>query len=205
MHVIITGGSKKGLKGKVVELSEKSDGTVVKIKLDNSNGDIVRVWDDQVREHIAEPSTYWLRPHIRVRIISKSFKDGRFYNEKCIVQDVTTRGQCILKTAQGIILDNVLQRYLETVIPSVGKRVVVVYHSDRSLIGQVGKLLEYHEKTQSGLVQMETTFDMEVIFCWISQSYFRNRQFHLTTWPSSLTDYDFIALNSLQRLLPFQG
>jgi G patch domain/KOW motif-containing protein len=117
---------------------------------------------DQLKRE--KDTRYWLRPHIRVRIVSKSFQDGNYYNQKCVVQDVTTRGQCIVKTSKGIVLDGVLQRHLETVIPSVGKQVMVLAHpDDPSLVGQLGKLLEYNSKSQNGLVQIESTYDMETI------------------------------------------
>jgi hypothetical protein len=48
--------------------------------------EIARVWYDEV-EPALKPT--WLRPHIRCRIISKTFKDGKYYNFKCAVQDVT--------------------------------------------------------------------------------------------------------------------
>jgi G patch domain/KOW motif-containing protein len=47
----------------------------------------------------------WLRPHIRVRIISKSFKNGNFYNQKCIIQDIASMGECIVKLGNGDVLD----------------------------------------------------------------------------------------------------
>jgi hypothetical protein len=59
--VIITNGSKKGNKGKIVDVSVKSDGIAVKIQLQDTDK-IVSVWDDQI-EVDERP---WIRPHIRV-------------------------------------------------------------------------------------------------------------------------------------------
>ena len=39
----------------------------------------------------------WLRPHIRVRIVDKDFKGGKFYLKKARVLDVTGRGVCVVQ------------------------------------------------------------------------------------------------------------
>lgn len=95
--------------------------------------------------------------------MSKSFKNGEFYNIKCVVHDVITKGICTLKTPEGVILDNVNQQYLETVIPKTGRDVMVLKHSDPSLVGQLAKLLEYNSKNEKCVVQIESTFEMEVL------------------------------------------
>jgi hypothetical protein len=67
-----------------------------------------------------------------------------------------------VKTTDGKVIDGVKQEYLETVIPRVEKQIMVLYSSDRSLIGQLGKLIQYDSKTQKAVIQMDTTYDMEV-------------------------------------------
>ncbi|KAJ3303096.1 hypothetical protein HDV03_004175 [Kappamyces sp. JEL0829] len=168
-YVLVVDGSKKGLKGTVVDITPKPDGVAVKLELSKSR-DIVRVWEDQVKildtleDRTETPRAgSWLRPHIRVRIISKSFRQGEYYNEKCLIQDVVAAGECIVKTGKGVVLDRVLQRHLETVIPPVGKTVMIVQHKDRSLVGQTARLLEYHRSTQTGLVQVDSTLEMESV------------------------------------------
>ncbi|KAJ3000297.1 hypothetical protein HDV02_006509 [Globomyces sp. JEL0801] len=156
-YVLITHGRNKGERGVIVDTSERSEGLVIKVKLSSSK-DIVRIWEDEYK--LDPKSQYWLRPH---RIISKSFKSGLFYNHKAVIQDVIKQGECILKTYKDVLLDNVSERYLETVIPSVGKTVMVVKNSDLSLVGQTGKLLELHSKNEIGLVQMDHTFEIEKI------------------------------------------
>ena len=80
-----------------------------------------------------------------------------------MIQDVTSLGKCIVRTKKGVVLDDVIDRYLETVIPSVGRNVQVVWFSkDPSLVGQIGKLLEYNSSSHTCLVQLESTFEMEV-------------------------------------------
>jgi hypothetical protein len=58
---IVIDGSKKGQRGKLVDISRKSSGIAIKIQLHNSDT-IISVWEDQIE--IDEPS--WIRPHIRV-------------------------------------------------------------------------------------------------------------------------------------------
>lgn len=122
----------------------------------------------------------WLRPRIRVRIISKSFKSGKYYNEKCIIQDIASMGECIVKLSNGDVLDGrscrpgilqyklmvcnigVMERHLETYIPSVGQIVMVVHHTDRTVLNHTGKLLERNHKTEKAIVQMDQTYDIVV-------------------------------------------
>ena len=71
-------------------------------------------------------------------------------------------GHCIARLSSGALLD-VQQRYLETIIPKVGKVVLVVQNIDKSLVGQLAKLLEYNSKTDRAIIQMETTYDMVTV------------------------------------------
>jgi G patch domain/KOW motif-containing protein len=70
------------------------------------------VWIDEVEQYknaededLGGSLKGWLRPHIRVRIISKSFKSGKYYNQKCIIQDIASIGECIVKLGNGDVLD----------------------------------------------------------------------------------------------------
>jgi hypothetical protein len=89
-------------------------------------------------------------------------RNGDYYNEKCVVQDVTSRGICIIKTSSGIILDKVRQHQLETVIPKVGKMVMIVRHHDQDLVGQLAHLIEYDSKKDQVLIQADHTYEYHV-------------------------------------------
>jgi ribosomal protein S4E len=95
------------------------------------------------------------------RIVSKNFHNGQYYNEKCIIQDVTRSKECILKTAAGKVLDAVKQQYLETVIPKVEKYVMIIGGDHEELVGQIGKLIQYDSGTEKAIVQMDSTYEME--------------------------------------------
>ena len=71
-----------------------------------------------------------------------------------------SQNECIIRTDSGDLLENIKERHLETVIPSVGSLVMVLNCSDSSQIGHLGKLLERHTSQQTVIVQMEQTFEL---------------------------------------------
>ena len=81
----------------------------------------------------------WLHRHLRVRIISDRVAHGKLYNQKVVVQDVVTPELCSVLTDEGRLVEEVKQKYLETVIPkAVGSIVLVVVGRHK---GRRGKLL----------------------------------------------------------------
>lgn len=53
-----------------------------------------------------KPEDYWLRPNIRVRVVSKkSFRKGRYYNKKGTIVDVVALGVCVVKMDGGALLE----------------------------------------------------------------------------------------------------
>ncbi|KAL3211231.1 hypothetical protein MRX96_036574 [Rhipicephalus microplus] len=60
---------------------------------------------------------FWLRPQIRVRFIDRKYKDGKYYNTKMTIEDVTSRTTCMCNTEDGKILEDIKASMLETVIP----------------------------------------------------------------------------------------
>ncbi|XP_065066622.1 G-patch domain and KOW motifs-containing protein-like [Rhopilema esculentum] len=90
----------------------------------------------------------WLAPKIRVRIISKSFKKGFYYNKKVEIVDVVSRKMCTCRTDEGRLLEGIEQSDLETVIPKKSNALVFVVEGKYK--GQIGKLLERdHEKCRA--------------------------------------------------------
>ncbi|KAJ3056214.1 hypothetical protein HK097_007697 [Rhizophlyctis rosea] len=164
--VQITNGSHKGKEGKVMEIKERSSGTVVKVDVD---GEVVRIWEDQVtaaeKANGSSKSSgggnrrSWLIPNIRLRIVSKSFKNGRYYNQKCIVQDVVAAGECIVKTEEGDLVEGVQERHVETYIPATGKTVVVVQSPDAEVRGHTGRIKEKNNEQERAVVEMDHDFE----------------------------------------------
>ncbi|KAH7937744.1 hypothetical protein HPB49_015167 [Dermacentor silvarum] len=60
---------------------------------------------------------FWLRPQIRVRFIDRKYKNGKYYNTKMTIEDVTSRTTCMCNAEDGKILEDIKASMLETVIP----------------------------------------------------------------------------------------
>tara|TARA_B110000977_G_scaffold53537_2_gene72806 strand:- start:306 stop:1757 length:1452 start_codon:yes stop_codon:yes gene_type:complete len=104
------------------------------------------------REKREDPA--WLRGNTRVRIVSKSFENGRLYLKKCTVVDVLTPRECVLEIAEsGEVLTGVPQRVLETALPKRGGRVAVLMGPKA---GQRGKMLD--KKGEAASVQLSDDF-----------------------------------------------
>uniref|UniRef100_A0A023FKC7 G-patch domain-containing protein n=1 Tax=Amblyomma cajennense TaxID=34607 RepID=A0A023FKC7_AMBCJ len=95
---------------------------------------------------------FWLRPQIRVRFIDRRYKNGRYYNTKMTVEDVTSRTTCMCNTEDGKILEDVKASMLETVIPRKPQAHVLVLLG--SHCGQVGVLLKRDKERCRATVQM---------------------------------------------------
>ena len=60
----------------------------------------------------------WVRRNMRVRIIDKHYRKGKYFRDKVIIEDVLDRkGSCSCRTETGKILDDLKESMLETVIP----------------------------------------------------------------------------------------
>jgi G patch domain/KOW motif-containing protein len=101
-----------------------------------------------------KPTELWLRPNIMVRIVSKKFRDGRFYEKKARVVDCVGGDLCTLELADGRVLDAVRQAYLENVVGRKGQRVQLLRGAQS---GQLGSVLERDAKSQRCLVQLESS------------------------------------------------
>jgi len=87
-------------------------------------------------------SSLW--PHLRVRIISRTFKDGKYYNSKVVVEDVSTPTTCVCRTEDGKVLDLVFKSDLESVVPKRDNSLVRVIGGRRKNLG--GKLAAVIER-----------------------------------------------------------
>ncbi|KAJ3187670.1 hypothetical protein HDU85_006062 [Gaertneriomyces sp. JEL0708] len=101
----------------------------------------------------------WLRPHLRVRIISKSV-GSRYYNMKAVIVDVPASGIGILRLENGELLENVKQRHLETYIPKLLGSVMVVSHEDPELLGQLGTVQARDDRRERVMIQIEQTLEV---------------------------------------------
>ncbi|XP_078342048.1 G-patch domain and KOW motifs-containing protein-like isoform X2 [Oculina patagonica] len=98
------------------------------------------------------PAKCWLYPQTRVRIISRDFKKGKYYNKKVQVVDVVSRDRCVCQTEEGRLLEDVPQSALETIVPkTLDAHVRVVGGQHR---GQLGVLLKRDTSKYSAVIQL---------------------------------------------------
>eukprot|EP00111_Clytia_hemisphaerica_P009452 TCONS_00027729-protein len=94
----------------------------------------------------------WIVPGIRVRIISQSYKNGRYYNKKVKVLDVTTKDRCDCETDEKRLLEDIRQKDLETLIPkNKGAYVCMVAGKYK---GKFGKLLDRNKRDSTADIQL---------------------------------------------------
>jgi G patch domain and KOW motifs-containing protein len=79
------------------------------------------------------PPSIWVRNDIRVRICSKTLKDGRFYCKKARVLDVISGTLCSVQVEPDRLVVEIDQRDLETVLPADGGIVCVVRGDHKGL------------------------------------------------------------------------
>ncbi|XP_018424635.1 PREDICTED: G patch domain and KOW motifs-containing protein [Nanorana parkeri] len=110
---------------------------------------------EKKRQKREEPS--WLHRDLKVRLIDRHYKGGKYYNSKILVEDVLSPTTCVCRTEGGRILEDIRQDMLETVIPKEeGARVMVVLGEHR---GQVGKILHRDRQKSRALVQLQGDHD----------------------------------------------
>jgi len=115
-----------------------------------------------------EDELLWVRPHIRVRIVSKSLEGGKYYGQKAKVLDVVDRYRFTVMMENGVLVEGVKERNVETIIPRPGGHVLLVKGKKK---GEAGKLLERMTKEGRAVVQLENDLSvLEMQFEEISES-----------------------------------
>jgi G patch domain/KOW motif-containing protein len=96
-----------------------------------------------------EPS--WLTPNIKVRIISKELKNGKFYLKKGTILDVVGPYKCDISMDESReLIQAVDQEFLETAIPRRDGLVTVLYGRHK---GVYGNLVDKNMENEIGVVQ----------------------------------------------------
>lgn len=94
----------------------------------------------------------WVRPLLRVRIVDKHFKSGKFFNVKVIVEDVVSNETCVVRLDSGSILDGVLNSKVETIIPKSDDGVVMIVRGSNR--GQLAEILTRDKRASRATVQV---------------------------------------------------
>ncbi|GAB1609063.1 G-patch domain and KOW motifs-containing protein-like [Argonauta hians] len=105
----------------------------------------------------------WLRPEIRVRIVDKSYKKGKYYKSKVVVEDILSKENCICRTEDGRLLEELSQKMLETVIPKDEPAFVMILHGQYK--GQVAAVLQKDKSKYVATLQLvreqDTVFKLD--------------------------------------------
>ncbi|XP_076440641.1 G-patch domain and KOW motifs-containing protein-like [Babylonia areolata] len=110
--------------------------------------------------HSGGSSASWLKPHLRVRIVDKNFKRGKYYKEKVVVLDLISRDNAICKTDDGKVLEGLSHSQLETVIPRSETAHVMLCSGDYK--SQLGKIMKKDKDSCRALVQLLADRDVLV-------------------------------------------
>lgn len=140
--------------------SDEKEKKEKKEKKDKSNSSSSSKSASKSHSNKDDSSSSWLRPRIMVRVVSKSFQNGKYYNKKVRILDVIGRNECIIQLDNGSLVEGVKQRMLETVIPQKGAKVMVVEGENK---GKLGTLLERKKSgdTEKAIVQLMNDLSIE--------------------------------------------
>jgi len=100
----------------------------------------------------------WVRPGIRVRVVSKKVGGSIIYLQKATVIDSWQGVASIKLDHDGSIVEDVNQKHLETVLPSTGQPIIVLVGE---YAGQSGLLLEKQKEQENVIVQLSD--DMQIV------------------------------------------
>ena len=94
-----------------------------------------------------------------MKIVSKTWKEGRYYQKKAKIVDVPSSGECTLRLADDarVLLEHVPEKALQTVVPRVGERVMVLCGSQK---GKLAGVVEISDKRDEVVVQMADELDL---------------------------------------------
>ncbi|XP_064097173.1 G-patch domain and KOW motifs-containing protein-like isoform X1 [Macrobrachium nipponense] len=98
------------------------------------------------------PAIPWVCENLRVRLINKDYKGGRYHKEKVIVKFVETAESCECVTEEGKTLREVHPAWLETVIPKRDPQIVLIVKGKQK--GQIGRILQLHKDQEKASVQL---------------------------------------------------
>ncbi|XP_013783897.1 G patch domain and KOW motifs-containing protein-like [Limulus polyphemus] len=94
----------------------------------------------------------WLVPLIRVRFIDETYRNGKYYNTKVVIEDVFSSTSCLCRTDDGKLLEDIHPSMLETVIPRSESAHVLVLSGKYK--GKVGKVIKREKAKCLARVQL---------------------------------------------------
>jgi len=107
----------------------------------------------------------WIRRNLRVRIVDKHYRKGKYFRDKVVIEDVLDRrGSCSCRTESGKILDDLNETMLETVIPKSGADgyVMITSHGKVEHDGKIARILEKDKAKSRAFLQLIEDRDVVV-------------------------------------------
>lgn len=114
--------------------------------------------DEEEEEEEKGGGAAWLVPHVKVKIIDKRLKHGKFYLKKGSIIDVKAPTICDVLLDEKDHVVEVRQSQLETVVPKKEGAVLLVVAGEKK--GERGKLLSRNSETGLAAVQLLGDFSI---------------------------------------------
>lgn len=173
--VEITEGRYSGLLGMLKEVDEKNKIAQVELQISQKN---VQVNLKHLRKEIKKKiikrvkeaegkklkkkkkkrrPLNWVSTDIILRIVSREYKEGKYFEVKGRVTDIISATHFSFYTESGEILDDLKESQVETVMPQIGQRVKILRGENKR---QNGRLIAREKKKNKVQIQIEDTFDV---------------------------------------------
>lgn len=175
--IIVIEGKYEGLDGIVVEVDEEDDRCVtIQLSLNQKNVKVqtksleklahpqktsqiepvqqpkVEINEETAAESKKKKKLKWILPNINLRVISKDYKGGKYYQEIGYVNDILDSRSFSFILRTGEFFEDLEEKQLETVMPKIGERVLILKGDHR---GVIGVLKERNKKENSVLIKIE--------------------------------------------------
>jgi G patch domain/KOW motif-containing protein len=82
-----------------------------------------------------EKALTWLTPGIRVKIVSRKYRDGKYYLASGTISDILSPKDFLLVTDNKEFLEDLKEKYLETEMPKLGGAVKVLRGEHKHKVG----------------------------------------------------------------------
>ena len=173
-HVRVLVGKYEGLCGIVVEYDEEEDRCcTVQLDINKKNVTVLTKQIEKLDNNQLQKETEvnkesglkeeekeekkrkkirWILPGIRLQVVSKKYRGGRYFEEIGRVEDVLDERSFTFITMKGEMLEDLEEKHLETIMPKVGEKIMVLKGENR---GSVGVLHELKKKENKLVVRIE--------------------------------------------------
>ena len=171
--VSITTGKYQNLSGLLKDISEdKKTATIelsinqknIKVKLKNLakqkkdiNKKVKNLKNIEKNKRKKRKKLNWILPDIKLRIVSKKYKNGAFFQTKGRVTDIISISKFSFYTDTGKILEDLKESQVETVMPSIKGKVKILKGENK---GNIGILINRDKKANKVQIQLTDNFQI---------------------------------------------